>query len=91
MSFPAARRRRDCIDLTGNVWDWTGSLYQPYPYVADDGREDPAGDARRVVRGGSWGSDQTDARAACRDVDAPDDRDLRRRVSAGVLVPHPRL
>jgi len=59
-------------DLTGNTWDWTGSLYQPYPYVTDDGRENPAVEARRVVRGGSWYITLTSARAAVRGYHAPD-------------------
>ena len=42
------------FDMHGNVWEWTQSKYQPYPYVADDGRNAPVGDERRVVRGGSW-------------------------------------
>ena len=42
-------------DLHGNVSEWTLSQERPYPYRADDGRNDPApSEARRIVRGGSW-------------------------------------
>lgn len=41
-------------DLHGNVAEWTRSLYAPYPYREGDGRNAPAGGAKRVVRGGSW-------------------------------------
>ncbi|MCX6923578.1 MAG: SUMF1/EgtB/PvdO family nonheme iron enzyme [Verrucomicrobia bacterium] len=41
-------------DMHGNVAEWTRSEYRPYPYVEDDGRNKLSGEARRVVRGGSW-------------------------------------
>jgi len=73
--FPGGETLEGLIDLTGNTWDWTGSKYQPYPYDAADGREDPAGVARRVVRGGAWNGFQSHARAAFRGDRAPGYRD----------------
>ena len=54
------------------MWEWTSSLYRPYPYRADDGREDPAAEGRRVVRGGSWLNYQWFARCAVRYWSFPD-------------------
>jgi iron(II)-dependent oxidoreductase len=42
--------------MAGQAWAWTTSLYKPYPYDAQDGREDLTGAAARVARGGSSSS-----------------------------------
>lgn len=44
----------DIYDMHGNVAEWTRSAYRPYPYVADDGRNEVKSNENRVVRGGSW-------------------------------------
>jgi len=52
---PAGASPYGCLDMAGNAWEWTSSLFKPYPYVADDGREDATNTTeRRVARGGSW-------------------------------------
>ena len=41
-------------DMHGNAGEWTRSTYRPYPYNPADGRDAPAAEGRKVVRGGSF-------------------------------------
>jgi len=69
------------VDVTGNVQQWTLSLWGEapdipqwaYPYVAVDGREDVIARAQiqRVARGVSWSGYQASARCALRDWTMP--------------------
>jgi formylglycine-generating enzyme required for sulfatase activity len=53
-------------DMTGNAWEWCSTLHQPYPYNADDGREDPEAKGTRTLRGGSWINERYEARTSYR-------------------------
>ena len=46
------------LDMSGNVWEWTGNIYGPYPYREPDGGT--SGEKRRVLRGGAWFHTGTD-------------------------------
>jgi formylglycine-generating enzyme required for sulfatase activity len=59
-------------DMAGNVWEWTSSLYKPYPYSADDGRENLNASGMRAPRGGSWNNYGFNVRSAYRYRLAPD-------------------
>lgn len=59
------------MDMVGNVWEWTSSAQLPYPYNANDGRENPDGSTKIVVRGGSWYYSRKLARCACREAVLP--------------------
>ena len=64
--YPENMSPYGALDLAGNVGEWTSSLYRPYPYRVDDGREDPAAEGLRVVRGGSFSLMGWNVRCACR-------------------------
>lgn len=70
-----------CEDMSGNVWEWTRSLWGKafespdftYPYRLHDGREDVNADPSsfRVLRGGSWYYNASNCRSAIRGSDRP--------------------
>jgi formylglycine-generating enzyme required for sulfatase activity len=63
---PQGDSQEGVADMIGNVWEWTSSLFRPYPYDASDGRETLEANGWRVLRGGSWVNDLSVARTYTR-------------------------
>lgn len=76
---PVGRKKANgfgLFDMSGNVWEWTEDcLNVNYEGAPSDGAPWLSGDcSRRVYRGGSWGSDPGNLRAAYRFWSARDSR-----------------
>jgi iron(II)-dependent oxidoreductase len=94
--FPQGASPYGCLDMAGQVWEWTASLWGKgwsklefkYPYEPADGRENlAAGDeVRRVLRGGSFYYYRDSARCAYRYRGSPNRR-LRNRGFRVVVSP----
>jgi len=69
-----------CVQMTGDVWEWTSSPFRPYPgFVAfpyPECSEVDFGDDLRVLRGGSWATDGLVARASLRRREQPSRREI---------------
>jgi formylglycine-generating enzyme required for sulfatase activity len=83
--FPNGKGPYDILDMSGNVWEWTRSLWGKdfsdpefkYPYDPKDKRREDlnaSGKVWRVWRGGSWDDDQSLARCSYRGRGTPDRR-----------------
>ncbi|EFO79651.1 signal transduction protein [Oscillochloris trichoides DG-6] len=69
----------ELLDMAGNVWEWTCSKLQFYPYNPYDGREDISSlvKTRFVMRGGAWFNQSINLRATSRGNYAPESRNQR--------------
>jgi len=81
--FPGGASPYGVEEISGNVWEWTRSLWgkkwgEPdfgYPYDPEDGREnlEASGEFARVLRGCAFGDRSEDVRCAFRYGDLPGD------------------
>ena len=77
---PRGQSLYGCEDLSGNVWEWTRSKQEDYPYPKSDTdqwrQREVEDDARRVLRGGAFYCYRRRVRAAVRFFYPPYDRDF---------------
>jgi formylglycine-generating enzyme required for sulfatase activity len=57
-SFPEGASSYGCLDMTGNVWEWTSDSFEGYegfePFPYPEYSEEWFDGDHRVLRGGSW-------------------------------------
>ena len=70
-SFSCPECLFDLADMSGNVWEWTRSAYQNYPFDSTNNRVNLSEDALWVMRGGSFNDEENNARAAVRGAADP--------------------
>jgi iron(II)-dependent oxidoreductase len=85
-SFPAGASPYGCLDMIGDVWEWTGSDFRAYPgfvaYPYKQYSEVFFGHEYKVLRGGSWATRTLVASPTFRNWDYPQ----RRQIFAGVRI-----
>jgi iron(II)-dependent oxidoreductase len=82
-AYPAGASAYGCVQMLGDVWEWTASDFAAYPgFVAHPYREYSEvfyGSSYKVLRGGSWATHPTAIRTTFRNWDYP----IRRQIFAG--------
>ncbi|KQU06689.1 sulfatase-modifying factor 1 [Rhodococcus sp. Leaf7] len=82
-AYPQGASALGIEQLMGDVWEWTSSDFEPYPgfemFPYPEYSEVFFGGDYKVLRGGSFGTDQTAVRATFRNWDHP----IRRQIFAG--------
>lgn len=70
-SIPCPECPYGLSDMSGNVWEWTRSPYQPYPFTTDYDVANLQEDALWVMRGGSFNDAENNVRTAVRGAADP--------------------
>jgi ergothioneine biosynthesis protein EgtB len=78
-SLPASENAFGCLQMIGNTWEWTASIFEPFPgFVAGPYKEYSApwfGD-HKVLRGGCWATRSRLINNNYRNFYKPDRRDV---------------
>ena len=72
-SYPKGASPYGALDMAGNVWEWTSSAVQEYPYDPKDGREEPERRRRACCGAARSTTIANYVRCAVRNYDNPDD------------------
>lgn len=78
-AYPEGDSAFGCRQMIGNVWEWTGSTFEPYPNFEQDAYRDnswPWFGSRKVLRGGAWATRSRFIRPTVRNYFTPDRRDV---------------
>lgn len=77
--LPAGESPSGCRNMIGNVWEWTSTLFQPYPGFVPDMYQEYSQSGfglRRVLRGGCWATRGRLIRNTWRNYYTPERRDV---------------
>ncbi|MFQ5520105.1 MAG: selenoneine synthase SenA [Candidatus Methylomirabilia bacterium] len=78
-ALPGGDSAFSCRQMIGNVWEWTGTDFGPYPAFAIDPYKqysEPWFGTHKVLRGGCWATRSRLIRNTWRNFYAPDRRDV---------------
>jgi iron(II)-dependent oxidoreductase len=78
-ALPAGDSAFGCRQMIGNVWEWTGTTFHPYPDFTPDMYKDysqPLFGNTKVLRGGAWTTRSRLIRNTWRNYYGPDRNDV---------------
>ena len=82
-AYPDGASAYGCLQMVGDVWEWTASSFEAYPgfcsFPYREYSEVFYGSGYKVLRGGSWATDRSAVRATFRNWDHP----IRRQIFCG--------